>query len=159
MYICSIRIYSYIRSRVHNIKSERECPTGINSLNTLRQVMMQQAVFTLRVKHFDLEHKSRDTHYTNSAIISIKQGCSVLARYTRWQPLHSTIGGVSVATTWLSSRLNVKFIFSIYSPRVVGATLSRSLVLIDFSCVMSAEVIDVQCHWHLSTSLSLNCKC
>ena len=64
-----------VPSRVHNIKSERECPTGINSLNALRQVMMQQAVFTLCVKHFDLEHKSRDTHYTNSAIISIKQGC------------------------------------------------------------------------------------
>ena len=43
----------------------------MNSLNALRQVMAQQAVFTIHVKHVDLEQKSSMTLIaTNSAIIS-----------------------------------------------------------------------------------------
>ena len=45
-------------------------------LNAMRQVMTQQAVFTIHVKHFYLEQKSNTIHFdtlyvvTNSVIIS-----------------------------------------------------------------------------------------
>ena len=37
--------------------------TGIKLLNTMRQVITQQAVFITYITHFDLEQKSKTTHY------------------------------------------------------------------------------------------------
>ena len=109
--------------------------------------MTQQAVFTLRIKHF-VEHKSRDTHYD-----ALYQLCDKIDKARRWllmhrrltlvqadgeatelPPLNCQLLGTLVDKLFSASsfnnlqlRLGVEFIFSLYSPRVVGATLSRSL--------------------------------